>query len=72
MATEAQARFDYKVFKKLANTENNPHLRNHYRDKMVAAQAVLRKMQQNDSGEKPPRTPWKRMNVKSDYFEVLR
>lgn len=71
LLTLAEARHDYKSFLKLSRTENNPSLRKHYEDKAKAAQAVLKAMHKYGNDLKPPRTPWARMNIKSDLFEVL-
>lgn len=71
LLTLAEARHNYKSFKKLSNTENNPHLRKHYEDKAKAAQAVLKAMHKYGNDLKPPRTPWARMNIKSDHFEAV-
>lgn len=67
--TKQELCFRYNSFKKLSYTEENVHLRRFYEKKAREASLALRTANINNSDVKASRTPWKRMNIKSGYYE---
>jgi hypothetical protein len=59
---EAQAQV--KDLQKLFNKEGQPALKKHYERQLIKATKILNTIVNNDSGYKPPRTPWRSLRIK--------
>lgn len=70
MLSLVEARYARKVALKAINKREQPT--SHYLRELQAVDSILRDFAKFDGALKPLRTPWKRMNVRSNYFESLR